>query len=86
MCTRFDPYFPLNPNGHANSNIKRLEPVEIISGFQKNRKIALIVLGWIDIGLGMYERHKITSVALHVTIPRPLQILRLRNLEPALVL
>ena len=74
MRTKFDPYFPLNPDGHASSNIKRLEPVETISGFQKSRKIALIGFGGIGIGLGIHERHKITSVALRVTIPRLLQI------------
>ena len=86
MCIKIDSFFPLRPDGHASSNIKRLEPVETISSFQKIRKIALIGFGGIGIGVGMYERHKITSVALHVTIPRLSQILRLRSLEPALVL
>ena len=50
MRTKFDSFFPLNPNGHAISKIqKKLEPIwRLRSNFQKNRKIALIGFGGIS--------------------------------------
>ena len=50
MRTKFDSFFPLNPNGHAISKIqKKLEPIwRLRSNFQKIEKAHLLGLA----GLG----------------------------------